>query len=768
MKRGTCLKSCGILVFLLSTKFSYSKKGKMRTQFLLLCIVASCLNVYSSVLATDRLVSIIGADTNYECPISWWKFNEGIGSTAYDSVGGNPGIIHGATWTTDYTGIALDFDGDDYVEVSDDSSLRFTQYDSFSICSWAKPVEGFIVCKMRASAQEGYFGYNIVHTSSNRYYFTAEESMHGSVSVYTGETPQGDWSHVTAVYDNKDMKIYLDGELEGTGTFTYDTGSTAPDKDLAIGARSVDSLIDNHFIGIIDDVRIYNRALSIEEVRQVYGGADPNCPLVIWISATEFNFFADEGGPNPESQVLRIRRMGLGILNWEVTADCNWINAEPNSGSSMGEANEVMLTVDISGLAPGSHNCDLMISDQNAYNSPQIVRIHLGIYGSEIELSADQFIFAVHESDVNPDEQKLTIRNSAGGILNWSITSDCDWLQVEPITGSSMGEPNEVTLSVDISGIGFGIYDCNVAISDHNAVNSPQTVRVKLVVFGDDLLDFGDCPDPHYPTLLVNNGALHIIDPNVFLGSGIDGESDGQPTLWADGDDINDIPDEDGVSFTSVLFDDCTRDVNVVASCDGKLDAWFDFNADGDWSDPGEQIFASEPLNTGSNILTFSIPSDAAKGDTYARFRFSTVGGLDPNGPAPDGEVEDYMVSILWDCRPYTFYIWPPPPDWFGYEDWVEWNKPECWCYPKQCYGDINGTSFFGKPVTLSDLTVMKAVFNKTNEQLRLVPNGICADLNHATFFGKRVTVADLGTFRQYFNQPESQVPDCFGYEYPD
>ncbi|MHC4546669.1 MAG: LamG domain-containing protein, partial [Planctomycetota bacterium] len=335
----------------------------MRTQIVLLCIVAACLTVNSPVLATDRLAPIIAADANVTNLVSWWKFNEGNGATAYDSVGGNHGTIHGATWTTDYTGIALDFDGDDYVEVSDDPSLRFTQYDSFSICSWAKPVEGFIVCKMRASRQWGYFGYYIGHTTSNRYFFTAERSMRGSVSVNTGETPQGDWSHVTAVYDNKDMKIYLNGEIEGTGTFTYDTGSTTPDKDLAIGARSVDSLIDHRFNGAIDDVRIYDRALSVEEVRQVYGSMDPNCPTIIWISATEFSFLAVEGGPNPESQVLRIGRMGMGTLNWEVTADCNWINAEPNSGSSMGEANEVTLSVDISGLAFGIYDCNVTISD---------------------------------------------------------------------------------------------------------------------------------------------------------------------------------------------------------------------------------------------------------------------------------------------------------------------------------------------------------------------------------------------------------------------
>ncbi|MBW8041858.1 MAG: hypothetical protein FVQ85_17920 [Planctomycetes bacterium] len=203
-------------------------------------------------------------------PKAWWRFDGGSGTTAYDSAGNNHGTIYGATWTTGKINGALDFDGNDYVEVSDDPSLRFTQYDSFSICSWAKPVGGSIVCKMRASAQWGYFGYNIGYTSGNKYRFTADRSRFESVSVYTGEIPQGDWSHVTAVYDNMDMKIYLDGELEGMGTFVGKTDVRAPDKNLAIGARSFDSVIDQHFTGIIDDVRIYDRVLSAEEIEKLY------------------------------------------------------------------------------------------------------------------------------------------------------------------------------------------------------------------------------------------------------------------------------------------------------------------------------------------------------------------------------------------------------------------------------------------------------------------------------------------------------------------
>jgi uncharacterized repeat protein (TIGR01451 family) len=160
-------------------------------------------------------------------------------------------------------------------------------------------------------------------------------------------------------------------------------------------------------------------------------------------------------------------------------------------------------------------------------------------------------------------------------------------------------------------------------------------------------LDFGDAPDPGYPTLSLNDGAYHMLDGITFLGALADSEDDGLPNADATGDDIDWTDDEDGVSFTSTLNTGQTANVNIMASVGGALNAWIDFNADGDWLDPGEQIFFDRSLAAGVNGITFDVPADAAVGSTFARFRFSSAVGLAPNGGAPDGEVEDYEVEIV-------------------------------------------------------------------------------------------------------------------------
>ena len=211
--------------------------------------------------------------------VAYWKFDEGQGTTAYDSAGENNGTVHGAECTSGRFNNALSFDGvDDYVEVPDDSSLRFMQSSSFTISAWVMPVleteNGYIVCKMRSGGRRSVFGYLTGWNSIiSGFYFGAESSWKGYVLTQTGRNsaPAGSWYHVVGVYDDKEVRIYLNGELRDRRTFDLDTGSTTPDKNLVIGAKSFDSTIKSFFGGKIDEVRIYDGALSDAEIWALHG-----------------------------------------------------------------------------------------------------------------------------------------------------------------------------------------------------------------------------------------------------------------------------------------------------------------------------------------------------------------------------------------------------------------------------------------------------------------------------------------------------------------
>jgi len=159
-------------------------------------------------------------------------------------------------------------------------------------------------------------------------------------------------------------------------------------------------------------------------------------------------------------------------------------------------------------------------------------------------------------------------------------------------------------------------------------------------------LDLGDVIDPTYPTLLVNNGAAHIIDPTVYLGNSIDAEFDGQPDPLALGDDNDGNDDEDGVTVVFALYSGGGGAFDVVASVPGYLNCWIDYNVNGNWTEANEHAINDQWINTGSNWMFISVPGTAVVGNTFARFRFSTVSGLSYTGVAPDGEVEDHEVRI--------------------------------------------------------------------------------------------------------------------------
>lgn len=163
------------------------------------------------------------------------------------------------------------------------------------------------------------------------------------------------------------------------------------------------------------------------------------------------------------------------------------------------------------------------------------------------------------------------------------------------------------------------------------------------------ILDYGDLPDV-YGTTLITDGARHP-EGIFFLGTMIDSEADGIPTSDALGDDSNFLADEDGVVLVGgELVPDSTGTLTVTASRHGGyLQAWFDFNNDGDFLDTidgvFEQVVIDELLDPGANVITFDIPETLGDSTIYARFRYGEF-GLGSTGLAQVGEVEDYAFSV--------------------------------------------------------------------------------------------------------------------------
>ncbi|MFC1738235.1 LamG-like jellyroll fold domain-containing protein [Planctomycetota bacterium] len=217
--------------------------------------------------------------------VSWWEFDEGSGTIAYDSYDENHGtLVNVPVWTTGKTGGALEFDGvDDYIALPDNNPIWLPQYD-FTLSAWVyfstdpSSESEFILDLNHASSDfsPNELGYSITRRNeSGKFHFsmtttTNPDEVLDSLAVLDKNT----WYHVVAVRDGTSQAIYINGQLDNSRTCSPDTidfvGGYDDDK-VSIGRFSRNGVSsDFHLDGKIDDVAIYNCALSAEEIELAY------------------------------------------------------------------------------------------------------------------------------------------------------------------------------------------------------------------------------------------------------------------------------------------------------------------------------------------------------------------------------------------------------------------------------------------------------------------------------------------------------------------
>ncbi len=190
-----------------------------------------------------------------------WRFDRGTGTTAKDSSPfGNNGTIYGASWVRGKFGYALKFDGsDDYVDCGKNDSLNLTE--KVTMLAYIKTTTSSkcAIVSRRKNA--------LLFINSGKVYVylygLSDPGWHAGNTLIN----DNNWHLIGFTY-NKDggennLKIYVDGEVDKqitlTGTISLDT-----DYKVTLGFREE---VGDYYDGKIDEVRIYNRALTPEEIK---------------------------------------------------------------------------------------------------------------------------------------------------------------------------------------------------------------------------------------------------------------------------------------------------------------------------------------------------------------------------------------------------------------------------------------------------------------------------------------------------------------------
>ncbi|MDM8542978.1 choice-of-anchor D domain-containing protein [Desulfococcaceae bacterium HSG9] len=331
------------------------------------------------------------------------------------------------------------------------------------------------------------------------------------------------------------------------------------------------------------------------------------------------------------------------------------IQAQPTSPVTAGGS--VTFTVRFSPATTGTKSATISITNNDSDENPYVLNLQgtgTPVPVPEISLKQDStdiadgggYDFGGKVTGTDTDTV-FTIENigSADLTLTTPLTitgADAGEFSIQAQPTSPVTAGGGVTFTVRFSPATTGTKSATISIVNNDSDENPYVLNLQST----GTQDFGDAPDGPYPTLLANDGARHIISGDVHLGADIDGEADGQPDATADGDD-NDVNDEDGVEFTSLLIPGTMADVAVTADAACTLSAWIDFDADGDWDDTYDELFpGGRVLVPGVNDLNFAVPHNAIAGGTFARFRCTTDGPVSYTGEASDGEVEDYAIVI--------------------------------------------------------------------------------------------------------------------------
>jgi len=201
--------------------------------------------------------------------VGYWAFDEGSGTVAVDGSGnGNNGtLVNGPTWVDGVVGKCLSFDGvNDYVDCGEGSGNFDFGSGDFSISLWANLTTHSETSGLITKVEGNYWygtGFSIA-TPESPYspYFRVVGTL-SSMYINTGLGDSYGWSHIVCMREGDTFTVYINGTVAGTNTVAV--GDINNDSALTIGKGN-----QGYYNGLIDEVRIYNRAITADEIKALY------------------------------------------------------------------------------------------------------------------------------------------------------------------------------------------------------------------------------------------------------------------------------------------------------------------------------------------------------------------------------------------------------------------------------------------------------------------------------------------------------------------
>ncbi|BAY10928.1 beta strand repeat-containing protein [Calothrix sp. NIES-2098] len=374
------------------------------------------------------------------------------------------------------------------------------------------------------------------------------------------------------------------------------------------------------------------------------------------VSNLKFLDSAGEDNTISPGTTAAVQDSGTFYFDTDVTGTYEII-IDTNKNGVFGQGDRVLF-----GLAnPGTNS---VAWDGKGFNNAVLAQ---GTYNVQIMVRIGEYHFATYDSETSGG-------GSGNGLSVWkwngiAQTRSQTLNYWDDATYLSASFPTATTNLVGgLSGTAAGSHTWGSfaagSIGDTNFIDTwvfgaSQQVPTIAIIGDVDDIDFGDAPDT-YGTNKTNSsgegiGASQLLSTNILLGTNAtDKETDGQPSVNADGDDVLTTDDEDAVASFNTLVNNATSytvavKVKNTSGANAYLGGWIDFNRNGKF-EASEGVVQTIATGTNGNVnVNWTGLSGLVAGTTYTRFRINNdpLTTSDFIGGGRNGEVEDYKLSII-------------------------------------------------------------------------------------------------------------------------
>ena len=464
------------------------------------------VTVYFTWTITQTAFGVCAADTGL---VACYQMEEGNGTAIFDgSPAGNDGTTAGGpTWVTGRTGsYALSLDGTTQsVSIADDDSLDLTS--AFTIAGWIMPGKAGTQYVFKKADHDFIDGYELSLSSTSSVFFRINQKESGDDYRIDSTTPYptngSTWMHVAATYTGGTMRLYINGVQEGG-----DKAAPAPAVNTLPLTLGTQASFIRYFQGAMDDVRLYERALNLDEIevlalqKPVVKGI-PDQSIAEGASFAPINLDDYVTDANHTDSEMTWSYSGIIALSVEIvdrvatitTPDADWNGSETITFRATDPDTywgEDAATFTVTGVNDGP-----VLGPIGSRSTPELVPLQFTATATDIDLPADTLIYSL------ADGEDGSIPAGAG---------------IDPDSGDFSWTPTEAQ--------GPGAYTFDVCVSD-GSLSDCETISVTVSEVPSSPIGVADA------YMVLQNGVLMVPAPGVLANdSDADIPADTLTAIW--------------------------------------------------------------------------------------------------------------------------------------------------------------------------------------------------------------------------------------------